>query len=71
VKPSRFIAADNRLVRPALVRNFNQDAVDLDHLAEAVRKLLGADAGLSEEPDSDLLSPSSGVTHVLGVNGKP
>jgi len=56
---------------PQLAREFQPESLDLDHLAQAVRKLLGADAGLPEEPDSDLLSPRAGVTHVVGVNGKP
>ena len=70
MKPSRFIVAGQRLTRPTFVRSFSPDAVDLDHLAEAVRKLLGADAGLSEQSDSDLHSLRTRVSHVLGANGK-
>jgi len=56
---------------PQFAREFRPESLDLDHLAGAVRKLLGADVGLREEPDSDLLLARPGVTDVVGVNGEP
>lgn len=60
---------------PHFVREYRSEDVDLDHLAEAIRKLLGDGIGplpgLSDGPDSELLSARHRATHVVGGNGEP
>ena len=54
------------------VREFECGTVDLDHFAEAVRKLLATDASsLSGNTDFDLLSGRHRATHVVRGNGEP
>ena len=53
-------AAEHALVHQEMVREFGSCDVDLDDLAQAIRRLL--DSGT----DADLLSPDRRATHVMG-----
>jgi hypothetical protein len=55
----------NQPLHPAVSRSFSPDAIDLDDLAEAVRRLLGS--GGEDWRDPDLLLKRRRVSHVMGA----
>jgi hypothetical protein len=67
--PSTSSAFSSTCSPHTIVRQFNQDELDLDDLAEAIRFLLDCDCESSpetqNEPTDDLLSPPTRVTHVV------
>ena len=56
---------------PDVIRSFSPAELDLDQLAEAIRRLLNT--GTADDPqiqrDSDLLSRRRRATHVMGSQG--
>ena len=54
-----------------IARTFSPDELDLDQLAEAIRRLLNTDTGDDAQirRDPDLLSRRRRATHVMGSQG--